>query len=568
MSRIFYTIFGFFTSRRQFWAGVLLLLVFSVSIFAYTVAIRKSWFGQLSPERWQSQTAWTVKFARNWYREGALNLGLLMLERPLAVDATVYMARLPYVSYPSGFVVPIYLLSLVGQTEPTVSLVMAYNLFNHWLISLLLGLTAYILVLGIGWRRRVALGFAAVPILLELLLPVSLYFHQNVWFSDQAVILPWTLVIFLEAVSIVWRRPAWLKVIQAMVIIWGLFSDPTLFVFVLLVMLVIGVRRKGVGRSDRTWELAFGAMALASLAAYYWYTVWRTHSLTMLWHKFLVRTAIIDPIKGTDGVHLIDFFNQFWGHWFLQDYGVFALFAIWASLLLVVSLSCYLVIYRGVARELKSICQVAALVTLPPFLQVYVFRHHSIVHEFSVMKFALPLSLVVFVLAPIAVFLLLRETSVGVWPGRRWPGWQKRAPIWLCLACLCLSAAYACKVHGRWRGFFPPPDNRIESIGNFVGRNTDYSDIAFSPDIEIGPYPTLELAYSMKPVVKIDSFFGIWDQIRYLDGNYEINLLLLKDNNQLYVRELIAISYDLMRQGDMVIYKIRSQDFLRYFFAK
>jgi len=54
-------------------AACLVLLGFTVGLFAYTVQARRPWFGKLSFEHHQWLTANTLRFARAWHAEGLEN---------------------------------------------------------------------------------------------------------------------------------------------------------------------------------------------------------------------------------------------------------------------------------------------------------------------------------------------------------------------------------------------------------------------------------------------------------------------------------------------------------------
>ncbi len=210
-----------------------MLLGFIVGLFAYTVHARRPWFGKLSFEHHQWLTANTLRFARAWHAEGPWTLGFALLNEPQSVEFPTLLSRNPYVSYPPGFVLTAYAYSLVSEGAPTVSSLMGWNLINHGLIAVVLGTLSLIVLRRLGLDRGTATMLAAVPPTLELLLPGPLYWHQNVYFADQAVLLPYVLFILLEVIRDAYpsarTSSTWW---QVLVIAWGIACD---WLFVCLV---------------------------------------------------------------------------------------------------------------------------------------------------------------------------------------------------------------------------------------------------------------------------------------------------------------------------------------------
>lgn len=180
-----------------------IILLFSITFiaFAYTVEIREPWFGQLSTEGHEWLTGSTLKFSENWYFEGPINLKFAMLENPRSVEFPNLSSRIPYTAYLPGAIVPIYVLGeLLGQ-NPTPSLVMGYNLLNHFLVAFFLSLMLFFFFRQLKIDFLNSFLFSLIPLFIELLLPGPLYWFQNVFFADQAVILLFVLYIFLEIIK-------------------------------------------------------------------------------------------------------------------------------------------------------------------------------------------------------------------------------------------------------------------------------------------------------------------------------------------------------------------------------
>ncbi|HAY46128.1 MAG TPA: hypothetical protein DCY55_07560, partial [Gammaproteobacteria bacterium] len=117
-----------------------LIIIFAVTcgLFAHSVDQRAPWFGAIDTGLHEWLTGSTVKFAKNWYREGPVNLKFLMLEEPSSVEFPMLEDRGVYQSYAPGSVLPVYLIAKIIGRPPSAAMVMRYNLLNHFGIAFLL----------------------------------------------------------------------------------------------------------------------------------------------------------------------------------------------------------------------------------------------------------------------------------------------------------------------------------------------------------------------------------------------------------------------------------------------
>ncbi|MBU2524949.1 hypothetical protein KKG71_07185, partial [Patescibacteria group bacterium] len=175
---------------------VILLLIILCGTFAYSVKVRSPWFGKLSVGHHQWLTGSTLVFTKNWFRDGAFKSYFAMYENPKSIESPA--KRGIYASYPPGAIIPIYAISKIINKEPTPAMVMSYNLANQFFITLLLIATVFIFLRRLGLPLFYTFLFSLIPLATELFLPAPMYWHQNVFFSDQAVILPFIFFIFLE----------------------------------------------------------------------------------------------------------------------------------------------------------------------------------------------------------------------------------------------------------------------------------------------------------------------------------------------------------------------------------
>ncbi len=538
--------------RGRFHAfAVVALGLLTLPIFLYTVHLRAPWFGVLSdhPLGHQWLTGGTVKFSRNWYREGIFHLRFAMIESPASVEFPTLKSRDPYASYPPGSVLPIYLLARVLGREPNPPMVMAYNLANHCLIAWLLGVTAYVVLLRAGIPPLNGLLFAAVCPCIELLCPAPLYFLQNVYAMDMAVILPFVVCLLLESL-----RPAVsnrrlsrvLAAAQWCVFFAGYLTD-WLFVFVGLVIYLkrllsgeLVVQGRGTGSSFSPPTLGIAPKAekraspltvaaapasgplrsLLTRSLWYWSPAVAAGSLFVaqltylgwwgtLYEHFRLRIgAVAQAGRRSFSEFLVAYFRLY----LPLGYGGAGTWLLAGSSLLLLALMAYAIL-RHLRRQpvpppLTMLTSLMAIAILPCWLQVMVLWEHS-EHSFSVVKFSVSLALIPFALAPAVGIALMSKEAMPATPEGDRP--RKPALAWrrffspriagVNLAMLVAAGVYLSWLHPQWLSLFPKPTPYFEELAMAFRRaGIGYRDILVSPDFDVPENPPQSLALTMKRV--------------------------------------------------------------------
>jgi hypothetical protein len=529
---------------------MLALLVFTSGLFLYTVHIRKPWRGVLSEEHHQWVTGSALKFTHNWYAEDPVSLKFAMLELPKSVESPTIAERDTYMSYPPGLVVPIYVLSEVTGHPPTASLVMKYNLLNHFLIAFVLGMLAYLIARTLKVSRITSLIFAVIPVLLELLLPGPLYFHQNIYFSDTAVILPVCLLILVEVLEWHPRRPLSPRALQ-----WaraGLLFVGTLidwqFVFLAVGLYLFRLAAGRLGKDLKTMvqrSLGFGVPVAGALALFLM-QVAALHSFNKLLERYFLRTGSECYTAGPG----FSFGFTYWQQYFPSAFGDLATGVMWASLGLFVVGSGVLAVRavrrRAVSSPMVYLFGLMGLLVAVPFLRIYTLRCHSLLHDFTTIFFSPAIALVPFVVIP----LLLINLEAGR-PDRE----HFRRP-WIPLALAALALIYVLAVHPGYEALFPQPNRHYAAVGNFLQTHTGYRDVVFSPDYEIASKPPQGLAYSHKRVYHIN---GLEDIRRArVKGDYQIKVFVndVSAPHAEYLDELRAMATNATQQDGMLLFDV------------
>jgi hypothetical protein len=513
-------------SKDVHFFAVIGLILIATTIFSYTVFERKQWFGVYSGENHDWLTASTLIFSDNWYREGAWNLRFGMYDNPASPEFTTQLSRAPYLSYPPGAVIPVYMISMLSQHEPSVSMVMSYNLFNHLVITILLALTVYYFLRSLKLRAEIAFPFAVIPILLELFLPSPFYYHQNSFFSDQAVILPFVIVVFLEVLrtDATGRLRKVIDLLQGLVFFYGVFTD-WFFVFVAFVFYLNRLLSGEIGFRDRkeffrgTFKFAvWPFLGLALFGIHMTIFMWGNlgSAFDYLQNKYFVRAGMDSYDKTTKW----EYFQQVKGH-IVQGYGSVGMIILYITLIFVVSTGFYLLIRKlkksSVSSEARRIAQLAFIIVVPCILQLYVFINHSAIHSFSVLKLSVVIAVVPFVLLPVFLVILSRDLKMRIN--------SSHAMIFVMLPAILLTGLYVAWVHPGYKEFFAEKNQYWYRLAAATTSHTGANDIVFSPEMYVPDRPPQPLSLTMKRMYQIKAIDEIGEKIKDSQGYYRVVLL-------------------------------------------
>lgn len=520
--------------KKDAYAVVILFFLVS-ALFIYTLYIRKPWFTSLLADtstemggHHQWLTASSVKFVRNWYAENPFKIFFSLLGNPSSIEFSSLQDREPYISYPPGAILPIYLISILTVKEPDVLMISSFNLLNHYLIALILTIISFILLRKSGLSTYVSFIFSLIPGLLELLLPPPLYWHQKVYFSDQAVILPYAFLILLELLKdstngIKTKRN--LAIIQSITIIYGTLTD-WLFVFLMIFLYLKRLIMNQLGHFGKKFFLKsflFWWPVATSIAFYFIQVFYLQKGLTPLVDKLLFRTGIS---RGNE-VNAQAFNQGFWINIVKEGYGDFGLWTIMISLVLFLSFGLYLIYQliwgkKKIAKHHIMLVLYGMLFTIPIFFQIYFFRNHSYIHDFSALKISLFMATVPFVINP-AILLI----SIFTIPSIK-NSYKQIISHSAAIFILAVAILYVFNVHPRFKKFYPMPNPTVQIIGESVRGCTKFEDVVFSSEIEIPKDPPHMLSYSMKRVYAANSLEDVKFKLDNLNlGKRKYNIVFL-----------------------------------------
>lgn len=544
-----------------------ILFVFVTVMFAVSVNMRSEYKDYVAKDHHHHLTATSVAFANNWLDDGMINDHFAMIINPKSVEFKTLHDRSFYDSYPSGCIAPLYVLARVtGTKEITFGFVQRWNLFIQYMTTLLLAFMVYLIALKLSKHPAYMVGgliAAVIPAAINLFMPAPFYFFHSVYFADQAVLLPFMLTIFLELLRVYFKEGKPLRVlsiVQAVVIFTGIITD---YLFICLVA-VLYVKRLLLGEISfkpiKKWLLdsvKFAAPAILGLGLFALQIL--INGPVRILDMFMFRTGLNDE-SGWTGI----FEQVFWKDYITRGYGANADMVLKVSLgivLLAVITFIVIKLVKGYKNErIKLILSMAALVIVPCFMQVYLLKNHSAIHDFSCLKFSLVFSVVPFVLLPAMAVELLR------------PAFVEKCRDYVFGTVMVIFAVICCvntntTHNANAKGYFPEAYPEYQTVGGFLQENTDYNDVVFSFDYIIydaNDYPQ-GIALSKKRVYRIDSIRQIYDKVKDIEDDYTINIFSYgRESDKTDAKKLkSAAAQNVITQNNMTLYKIGKDDFLK-----
>lgn len=540
--------------------GGAVLFVLVTVMFAVSVNMRSEYKDYVSFDHHHHLTATSVIFTNNWLDDGIVSDRFAMIPNPDSVEFSDLQDRSFYDSYPSGCILPLYFLAKIsGTDEIGFGFVQRWNLFNQYMVTLIMAFIIYLLFLKIGKKFYIGLIAAIAPAAVNLFMPAPFYFFHSAYFADMAVILPFVLTVFLELLRMYTDKPKARKVIsiiEGVVIFAGTFTD---YLFLCLVA-VLYVKRLILGeislKKIGAWfkdSIKFAAPAILAVGLFVIQII--VNGPVRIIDMFLFRTGMEDSTGWTQA-----FADTFWKKYIVDGYGNYADIIIKVSLGIVIAA---IIIYFA-AKKLKKyknenivyILTAAAIVIIPCFMQVYLLKNHSAIHDFSSLKFSVVMSLVSYALIPALVAEVINAAAAKKINSKIVTGAVMTAAVVIC--CVNVYSAHTEKAES----FFPEATEECQTVGAFLRENTDYNDVVFSDNYQIqdsNNYPA-KLAFSKKRVYKVSNADQIYSKVKNIDDDYTINIFRYGDEDLSDdIQKLVETASETIREGNMVLYKIESE---------
>lgn len=541
-------------------AAAVLFAVVTV-MFAASVNMRSEYKDYVSLDHHNHLTATSVVFTNFWLDDGIFHDRFAMMANPDSVEFSDLKDRSFYDSYPPGCIVPLYIMAkLSGKNEISFGFVQRWDLFNQYAVTLLLAFLVYLLFLRLKTNPYIAFAAAIIPAAVNLFMPGPFYFFHSVYFADQAVILLFVLAVFLEFLRFDCKNPKMLRALDiagAVVIFAGILTD-YLFLCVIAVIYVKRLALREISlKSFGGWlkdSLKFAAPAIIAAALFVLQLA--VNGPVRIINMFFFRTGVNDTSGWTE-----HFERVFWKEHIVSAYGSNADIIIKLSLVIVALMAAaYFIIKKMRKTENKNIVLLlssAAVIILPCFMQVYLLKNHSAIHDFSTLKFSVVMSVVPYVIIPAAVIEFARLLKGGKLPYTLIHGIA--AVVFAASVCVFTGVTHAKNA----QSYFPEPSEEVVKVGKFIRENTDYNDVVFSDNYEIfdaNDYPA-RLALAKKRIYKTEKISDIYAKVKDIEKDYTVNIFSFGSVNSQEIKKLADNADDVINGEGMTLYKISRDKF-------
>lgn len=482
---------------------LLLVVVILSAQFYACMQMHTAYIGQMARWYFEDQTARTLKFSRNWYRDGALNDYLLQLENVPSVEFETLQSRVPYLSFLPGGIVPVYLAALVTGKEPTLVSVQYCNLFTQYVVVLLLAYT--VLTIGPGGKalRFLSALFAGIA---YTWIPFLSYEHQQVYYNDAAVLIPYAAVFAMTAFRARYTAGRRWDVMICLLFAWFVFVN-WLGIAVAgmwcLFRLAENRHRPFKTMAKSIWPAAVG---VAMPLLFFVYQLYVTQLYTVFAHAVNFRANhepfSLQKLKELRFVILDTYSVHAYGYVGAALIGMSTSYILWHMLAtpLIRSL-------RPKTPQIYAWLEIASYCTVVQLILVYAMPRHYM-HPYTVLWYGFALILAAFIFMP----ALLNEIA-----GRR----LRFLPAAGVIAGFC----YVLTIYHQqgWEGIYKKHKYVDYSIPEFLYQKAQYTDIVFSPNYETPiKQPTQDYAMAMKRVYHINNLAQI---MNYQINDFEISYL-------------------------------------------
>jgi hypothetical protein len=480
-------------------------------------------------------SASTVKFVNNWLKEGPLRLKFIMYEYPDSIEFKSLVERMAYISYPPGTIIPPYILAkLLGKNEIQVGFIKQFLKIKFLFDTLMVCLIIYSIL-----RRTLRLNSRTMPAAVSIIfslcwmcLPNNLYYLRNVYFSDQCIITIVLVFVLLEIYDNYFSKKStrtFLRYfyfsLKFLVSLFGVLTD-WYFLFVLLVSWLIKIvplfKTKKAIKNILLSSAIYVFPVFLGIGLFILQIITIPGFENIILRKIKYRTFDTSVIQGNKLLVVAKHF--------ISAYSIGFCFI---AALVILSLYVFIKNLKNkmFLKEYKSLFDIILLICVPPFLQVLVLQQHSAVHEFSMLKFALPI-ICSFVLLPVMLLDLkgLKKAKFAVLLENN--NESKKIFISVLFLCFIFSSILVFGMVNANTDYYISRMGISESYEreNLIRSNYDYNDVYFSFTESIEGNPPQYLAISKKLIHKINNVSDIDILFPSLSIGARILLVVNKDN--------------------------------------
>jgi hypothetical protein len=496
-------------------------------------------------------SASTVKFVNNWLKEDLLKLKFIMYEYPDSIEFNSTAEREAYISYPPGAVIPVYILAkMLHKSEIQVGFIKQFLKIKFLLDTVLVCLIFYsIFRIILRLTQRNIIVFTSVVLALSwMCVPVNLYYLRNVYFADQCIITVVLFFILLEIYKEYFSGKPLLKYfhtgLKFIVSLYGVLTD-YYFLFVLfvswLVTIIPLIKSKENFKKIVLASLVYVLPVLLGLGLFFIQIIQIPNYSNIILNKMKYRiSGNVDWGKSKINGIIRNFLASY-------SFG-------WILIMLLVICIVVRIKHKSFLEKYSSLLNIMMIIYIPPVFQVLVLQNHSAIHEFSTLKFALPVILTILVFF-VFIFDLkkMSNTSFVVQIENEGDLQNIKFPVFpLIIIVISISSILFSGILNKNKSYFwrigTPVSYERE---NLIRSNYDFSDVYFSFTESINANPPQYLVISKKLIYKIDTIPEIFKRFPNLKPEARILLVLNKDDSD-KSRQIIENERDALKKAHLL----------------
>jgi hypothetical protein len=487
-------------------------------------------------------SASTVKFVNSWLKENPFNLRFLMMEWPASIEFNDINARIPYISYPPGAILPPYLLAkIMHKSEIQLTFIKQFLQLKFFVDTLLVCFIIFGILTHCLKSTRIkwaALTSVVVALTWMLLPPVS-YYMRNVYFADQCVITVVLLFTWLEIYDDHFSGKRFLAkfpyfTLKFLVSFYGILTD-YYFWFVIFVAWLVKIiplfnkGRKATLKSMVVDSVVYVAPVLLGITLFVFQL--STIPNVVLRMYALLKFRTFDGWH-PEGVHNLILICQM----FFRNYMLSYKFIIAFVILFIGFIIKNKKPNRNIFDSFKPLIKIGVIINIAPCLQVLFLQNHSAIHEFSILKFGLPIVFTSFI-AITCIFISLnsQNSNLIVDYEKNNRGLMLKLPVWHLTVILSFIMIVAfTNIRAELNSYYSFHIGEVENFEkeHLIGDNYDYNDIYFSftESISADPADYINIAVSRKLIYTVNQTTDIQDLFPNLNKNARILFVINKNN--------------------------------------
>lgn len=462
-------------------------------------------------KQWLTPASQTI--VNIWLIEGIVHDNFIMYKDFASVEFENNNNRNAYVSYPPGTLIPLYCIAkIIGAKEVSVRFVKSFVQFEYYLSIFILGIFFYVCLQFIEIKSRLLkIALSIIFSLFWAFLPSNVYYMKNEYFSDQAIILLSIIFFYIETLfsnKKFKEKGTLLQILSCIVMFAGVLTDYYFFciAFVVICFRVINNFQKYPGKSisyklfSNTWSLFITALIATVIFIIQVLSV--PNGLKSLALTFSIRSGAGEEWGGLAA--LADHFT-----------GCFNVLSI--PVLLFVTIFCLIFpfIRKHYSEKKQVLVNWLSMIVLSTVLHTVILREHSIFHEFSMLKYNLVFTFIIFTLT-CWVYLNGYAEAAG-----RIKKYSKIMLIFIiCFLVIGLKKLIIYDHYYYERRIF----RKDYSMAEFIRKNTNYYDVVYSPDYET---KCQDVPISRKRIYNVSSLNEI--PVDSLPDDAVINILISEE---------------------------------------